>query len=132
MRAPYHPPRPDRRGRGLRCCVMILLLTLLPLLSAGPVRAAPAGAAMDDPKGTAGVDDPHLARIVGRSWPQTLTSSPVWATQLGDHRHDDRLPDRSAEALARGSVKDAAAEVAARTGLARKAVYARALELRRG
>jgi len=81
---------------------MILLLTLLPLLSAGPVRAAPAGAAMDDPKGTAGVDDPHLARIVGRSWPQTLTSSPVWATQLGDHRHDDRLPDRSAEALARG------------------------------
>ena len=35
------------------------------------------------------------------------------------------------EALAKGSVKDAAAEVAARTGQPRKAVYARALELKR-
>ena len=36
-----------------------------------------------------------------------------------------------AEALVKGSVKDAAAEVAARTGQSRKAVYARALELKR-
>ncbi|PIW29693.1 MAG: 16S rRNA (cytidine(1402)-2'-O)-methyltransferase [Rhodospirillales bacterium CG15_BIG_FIL_POST_REV_8_21_14_020_66_15] len=36
------------------------------------------------------------------------------------------------EALARASLKDAAAEVAAKTGLARKAVYARALELKAG
>jgi 16S rRNA (cytidine1402-2'-O)-methyltransferase len=37
-----------------------------------------------------------------------------------------------AEAMAKGSVKDAAAEVAARTGQPRKAVYARALALKRG
>jgi 16S rRNA (cytidine1402-2'-O)-methyltransferase len=36
------------------------------------------------------------------------------------------------EALAKGSVKDAAAEVAARTGQPRKTLYARALELKRG
>jgi 16S rRNA (cytidine1402-2'-O)-methyltransferase len=36
------------------------------------------------------------------------------------------------EALDNGSVKDAAAEVAAKTGLPRKTVYARALELKKG
>ena len=42
------------------------------------------------------------------------------------------LDDLLREALARGSVKDAVAEVSATTGVARKAVYDRALALKKG
>ena len=44
----------------------------------------------------------------------------------------DMLDERLRQALAGASVKDAAAEVAARFGLRRREVYARALELKRG
>ena len=40
--------------------------------------------------------------------------------------------EKEREALARGSVKDAVAEVSATTGVARKAVYDRALALKKG
>jgi uncharacterized protein (DUF885 family) len=38
--------------------------------------------------------------IVDEYWQHVLRTSPTWATALGDHRYDDRLPDESAEGLA--------------------------------
>ncbi len=53
-------------------------------------QAAPLSA-----EATAGVTDPALARLLHDHWEDTLSRSPVWATQLGDHRHDDRIGDAS-------------------------------------
>lgn len=50
---------------------------------------------------SAGVGDPMLAAILEESWDQTMAASPVWATQLGDHRFDSRLPDNSARGRAK-------------------------------
>jgi uncharacterized protein (DUF885 family) len=44
---------------------------------------------------TAGVTDPALADLLVRQWDFNLHEDPVWATQLGDHRFDDQLPDLS-------------------------------------
>ncbi|HEY3523008.1 MAG TPA: DUF885 domain-containing protein, partial [Candidatus Limnocylindrales bacterium] len=41
-----------------------------------------------------------LAAIADDYWQQFLTDEPVYATSIGHRRYDDRLPDRSAEAVA--------------------------------
>ncbi len=41
----------------------------------------------------AGVSDPRLRQLLSDHWEATLAGDPIWATQLGDHRYDDRLPD---------------------------------------
>lgn len=46
----------------------------------------------------AGVEDPRLRALLRSHWEEMLSRDPVFATRLGDHRHDDRLPDRSYEA----------------------------------
>ncbi|MCH7701930.1 MAG: DUF885 domain-containing protein, partial [Planctomycetes bacterium] len=40
----------------------------------------------------------RLARLFDEYWDETMRRNPTWATSLGDHRYDDRLPDLSAEA----------------------------------
>ncbi|MFT5682827.1 MAG: hypothetical protein ACI8RZ_003751 [Myxococcota bacterium] len=64
-----------------------------------------------------GTTDPILAQLLHDHWEDTLTRSPVWATQLGDHRFDDRISD--------GSLAGRAADRAARDAFL---VRARALE----
>lgn len=47
-----------------------------------------------------GVEDQALADLLSRQWEHMMTTSPIWATRLGDHRFDDRVSDVSAEAIA--------------------------------
>lgn len=50
---------------------------------------------------SAGVFDPALAAVLEEDWQSTMAASPVWATQLGDHRFDTWLPDNSARGRAK-------------------------------
>jgi len=43
----------------------------------------------------AGVSDPALRLLLHDHWEATMARNPTWATQLGDHRFDERLSDRS-------------------------------------
>jgi len=45
--------------------------------------------------GSDGVNDARLAALLDEHWDATMAASPTWATQLGDHRFDDRLEDPS-------------------------------------
>jgi uncharacterized protein (DUF885 family) len=47
------------------------------------------------PSGTHRFDDPHF---VDSYWRTVLELNPMWATQVGDERFDDRLPERGLEA----------------------------------
>jgi uncharacterized protein (DUF885 family) len=47
----------------------------------------------DDGEYAAGVEDPALRDVVQRHWSWTLRAFPEYASQLGDHRYDDRLTD---------------------------------------
>ena len=40
----------------------------------------------------AGVGDPRLKQLLAEHWEWSMRSWPTWATTLGDHRFDDRLP----------------------------------------
>lgn len=42
-----------------------------------------------------GVENPALRQLLHDHWELTMESSPIWATQLGDHRFDDKLADYS-------------------------------------
>lgn len=42
----------------------------------------------------------ELQALAARFWDAEIAASPLWATVIGDHRYDDRLPDLSAEAEA--------------------------------
>ncbi|MBM4365421.1 MAG: DUF885 domain-containing protein [Deltaproteobacteria bacterium] len=48
-----------------------------------------------------GVHDPLLAAVLEEHWTAQMYVSPVWATQLGDHRYDTRLDDNSEAARKR-------------------------------
>lgn len=50
------------------------------------------------PSGTHRFDDPHF---VDGYWQTVLELNPIWATQVGDERFDDRLPERGLEARRR-------------------------------
>lgn len=45
-----------------------------------------------------GIQDAALAALLEEHWEATMAHSPTWATDLGDHRFDDRVPDASLEA----------------------------------
>ena len=47
---------------------------------------------------TAGVSDPVLAALLQEHWDATLRRWPTWATQLGDHRFDDKLEESGPDA----------------------------------
>ena len=50
----------------------------------------------------AGVVDPELRSLLSRQWDDAMQRSPTWATELGDHRWDDRLGDPSLDGVAAG------------------------------
>ena len=62
--------------------------------------AAPPAAAAPGLEAAAGVRDPRLAAVLRAHWDATMARWPTFATAIGDHRFDDRLPDPSAEAEA--------------------------------
>lgn len=116
---------------------LILTLTLTIASCAGPTapaRRAPSdseqkgAAAKSDP--AAGVQDAALRSILERHWEETLKHNPIRATELGDHRYDDRLADESAQAkeamikLRRGWLDEAAAIPADRLSASDKTTQA--------
>jgi len=42
-----------------------------------------------------------LDQLFSEHWEYQMRESPTWATYLGDHRYDDRLPEMSSAAVAR-------------------------------
>lgn len=68
-----------------------------PPAAPSPPIASPISALVAE--GGVGVEDPRLADLLRRHWDYTLAENPIWATTLGDHRFDDRIPDNSPEAL---------------------------------
>ncbi len=79
---------------------LALLLVLLGCAARAPAPAPPAppatAAAPPDP--AAGVESPALAALLRQHWDLVLEGDPVFATRLGDHRFDSRLPDLSQSA----------------------------------
>lgn len=64
----------------------------LALACAHPAAStAPAAGAVD--AATVGVDDPTLRALLHDHWEDAMRRAPTWATALGDHRYDDRLPE---------------------------------------
>jgi uncharacterized protein (DUF885 family) len=78
---------------------------MMPLLLHACARPVPPAAPTDPaPSATAsvgaqGVANPLLARVVSEHWEAQLARDPVFATDVGDHRYDDRWPDPSEAAL---------------------------------
>lgn len=74
-----------------------------------------------------GVDDPGLRDILQRDWARRLAEAPTFATTLGVHDYDDRLPDEDpatlrARSIARGRTIREVREVAVSTLSARDQV----------
>jgi uncharacterized protein (DUF885 family) len=87
-------------GTGVRRAWLVLAC----LLACGPARVRTPEVPMETrwpANATSGVTDPGLARLLGEQWAYTLERSPTFATELGDHRFDDRLEDVGPEALER-------------------------------
>jgi uncharacterized protein (DUF885 family) len=78
---------------------MRLLLAFL--ASCATARAPAPSGASGAGDAAAGVSDPELAQILFEQWEANLASNPIWATQLGDHRYDDRIADISQAAIDR-------------------------------
>ena len=73
--------------------------------TAEPPTAPPQGAtAAESPwrdEAARGVTDPALAALLHDHWEHAMAQWPTWATELGDHRYDDRLADQSWAAVER-------------------------------
>lgn len=67
-----------------------------------PTTTATASTAEGAPEGeaAAGIENVFLAKVLTEHWAYTMASNPTWATQLGDHRYDDRIEDKSLAAQA--------------------------------
>ncbi len=94
--------------------VRVLIVSLLVGCSSSAPRAAPAtpaavasAAAPPDAgaaapladQAVAGATDPALRALLADHWDATMHRYPTWATELGDHRFDDQLSDRSDAAV---------------------------------
>ena len=82
-----------------RTLVPSVIALALSALSCAPARSrAPSPAPSDAARAAASAE---LAALGHELWEETMRSSPVWATFLGDRRYDDRLPDLGPEERAR-------------------------------
>jgi uncharacterized protein (DUF885 family) len=86
------PPRGTRVPRSPRPPLLLALPFLL-------CAAVTAGAA-DEPQ--------RLRALFDAYWDRQMAENPVWASQLGDHRHDDEWPDLSPGAIAASHAADRA------------------------
>jgi len=92
--------------------ISLLLATACATPPAGPTPT-PASVTYDD--GAAeGVEHPALAAVLKDHWSYTMRRNPMWATQLGDHRYDDKIRDHSAAARTADTNKYTAVLAAAR------------------
>lgn len=80
-------------GRRALLALSVSLGACGPALQSAPHLEAPMNA-----EATAGVRHEPVARLLSDHWEWTLARWPEWATRVGDHRYDDRVSDRSAEA----------------------------------
>ena len=80
----------------MRLAVCVFLLSCG---ARGPSVSSVAGDVAEAPllhaEAVAGVSDPALRLLLHEHWEATMARHPTWATQLGDHRYDERLSDRS-------------------------------------
>jgi uncharacterized protein (DUF885 family) len=79
----------------MRCIPIALLFSCA--YPAPPV--APGPKVTYDEAAVSGVVHPALRDVIGQHWEAGLRRHPVWATELGDHRYDDRLTDPSDAAM---------------------------------
>ncbi|MEZ4235648.1 MAG: DUF885 domain-containing protein [Myxococcota bacterium] len=83
---------------------MLTLATLLACSPKAPTEPAPAAPPPEPDEASvaaAGVRSPALRVLLTEQWDATMERYPEWATELGDHRFDDRLTDRSDAAVQR-------------------------------
>ncbi len=83
----------------------LCLLFTLSCATASPIARAPSAVVLGS---AAGAHDARLAGLLRRHWDWRMRLDPVWATQLGDHRFDDRLDDHSAAAEERAHAEERA------------------------
>ncbi|MEL6346270.1 MAG: DUF885 domain-containing protein [Myxococcota bacterium] len=84
----------------------MIAVAVLSLLSCAPKTPEPATPLVQakphapmNPVAVTGVTDEQLQQILDVSWDNTMRRSPLWATQLGDHRFDDQIGDASEAAI---------------------------------
>jgi uncharacterized protein (DUF885 family) len=82
----------------LRICALLALTACTTASSTPPSNGTAKPLAGD---AAAGVADEELASLLTEHWEATMKAYPMWATQLGDHRYDDRIFDRSQASLER-------------------------------
>jgi uncharacterized protein (DUF885 family) len=74
---------------------------MIAILLLSCVTPTPPAEVVMEPSVAAGrATHPALRAILEDHWSASMERSPTWATALGDHRFDDRLPDASPEATA--------------------------------
>lgn len=107
-RLPHPTPTAAPRPRGAlpapRRAAALLTAALVGCGGAPPPDAGTAREPAPSPWGDEarrGVADPGLAAVLDDHWEWSMREWPLWATRLGDRRHDDRLADRSPEGFAR-------------------------------
>jgi uncharacterized protein (DUF885 family) len=64
-----------------------------------PIPSPPDSATQAQNDASRGVSDPALSRLLEAHWENLMRSSPIWATDLGDHRFDDQLEDATMEGV---------------------------------
>ncbi|MDZ7826239.1 MAG: DUF885 domain-containing protein [Gammaproteobacteria bacterium] len=82
---------PVLRTRSTLLMCLAILATLMPGVHAGEPDAAE-----------------RLQALFEDNWERRMRENPVWASRLGDRRHDDRWPDRSLAAIEAGHQADVA------------------------
>ncbi|MCB1624952.1 MAG: DUF885 domain-containing protein [Pseudomonadales bacterium] len=80
------------------------LLALIAVLCGGPTVALGATVAAD--RSTRATPSTALAALFDRAWQRDLADDPLAASYFGDRRYEDRLPDLSAQAIARRNAAD--------------------------
>lgn len=80
----------------LRHALALTSVAVIGCATPSPKPTTPAAPTVDAPGGAAdGVDNAELGALLTDHWSYTMRRNPVWATELGDHRYDSQIADRS-------------------------------------